>query len=175
LAISAHEWYPPALTLTAVEAADDPVIPVTATGTLLAALELLPNWPKLFRPQHFTVPSAIRAQATDAVMCTVTAVFEDEAPSIPRTAIGMRLSVFEPSPNWPSTLNPQHFTVPLAMSAQVLPPPAVTLTAVVAGVNPVIPDTKTGAKLLLVVPLPNWPDPLLPQHLTVPFAITAHE
>jgi hypothetical protein len=49
------------------------------------------------------------------------------------------------------------------------------LTTVVAGSNPVMPDTKTGTELLVVRPLPNSPAPFLPQHLAVPFAITAHE
>ena len=49
-----------------------------------------------------------------------------------------------------------------------------TLTAVVAAVDAVIPDTWTGVGLLVVPPSPSWPDPLLPQHFTVPLPVTAH-
>jgi hypothetical protein len=49
------------------------------------------------------------------------------------------------------------------------------LTAVLAGVNPVIPDTNTGTELSVVEPSPNSPESFLPQHRTVPSAITAHE
>ena len=37
------------------------------------------------------------------------------------------------------------------------------------------PLTTTGVDELVVVPFPNWPSPLLPQHLAVPFANNAHE
>ena len=37
------------------------------------------------------------------------------------------------------------------------------------------PVTATGVVVLVVVPLPNWPEMLLPQHLAVPFANVAHE
>src|SRR5437588_260262 len=37
------------------------------------------------------------------------------------------------------------------------------------------PLTTTGVDDFVVVPLPNWPDPLPPQHLAQPSASSAHE
>jgi hypothetical protein len=60
-AITAHEWEPPVLTLTAVVSGDSPVMPHTGTGTELFVVELLPNWPTSFLPQHRALPLAITA------------------------------------------------------------------------------------------------------------------
>jgi hypothetical protein len=48
-------------------------------------------------------------------------------------------------------------------------------TAVVALVRPSIFNTVTGISLSVLVLLPNSPSLFRPQHVTVPFAITAHE
>ena len=37
------------------------------------------------------------------------------------------------------------------------------------------PLTTTGVDVLVVVPSPNWPKALAPQHLAVPFVNNAHE
>src|SRR3990172_8874048 len=36
------------------------------------------------------------------------------------------------------------------------------------------PETSTGLLLSVVVPLPSWPEPLEPQHLTPPSLVSAH-
>jgi hypothetical protein len=69
---------------------------------------------------------------------------------------------------------PQHFADPSAMTAHVKVKPALTLTAVVDAVSPSIPETYTKFELLVVVPLPNCPAALKPQHDTAPLAMTAH-
>src|SRR2546426_12250059 len=92
---------------------------------------------------------------------------------MPLTVTGVGLTVvglpgtgpLVPLPSWPKSFSPQHCTVPLARSAQVWKPPAVTAMAVV------IPVTRTGATELNVVVAgsPRWPESLRPQHCTVPF------
>jgi hypothetical protein len=49
---NAHEWDPPAATATAPD--DNPD---TATGTRTFVVELFPNCPLPFAPQHFTAPN----------------------------------------------------------------------------------------------------------------------
>jgi hypothetical protein len=66
-------------------------------------------------------------------------------------------------------LLPQHFTPPALVSAQVWPPPAVIAVTPLAR-----PVTSTGVLLSVVVPLPSWPAPLAPQHLTPPPLVSAH-
>ena len=39
----------------------DPSMFETGTGVRLLVIELLPSWPQLLRPQHFTLPFAITA------------------------------------------------------------------------------------------------------------------
>ena len=65
---------------------------------------------------------------------------------------------------------PQQLTVPLATSAQVWLWPATTATAVE------MPDTTTAlnALLLPLTPFPSSPEPLEPQHRSVPSAMSAH-
>jgi hypothetical protein len=55
------------------------------------------------------------------------------------------------------------------MSAHECQRPVLTLTTVVAGVSPVMPETGTGTRLLLLFQAE------FPQHFAVPSAITAHE
>jgi hypothetical protein len=61
------------------------------------------------------------------------------------------------------------------INAHVWKEPVLTMTAVDAGISPVMFCANTGIGLLMAELLPNWPLPLLPQHVTLPFAITAHE
>ena len=73
-----------------------------------------PSPPKVFSPQHFAVPPALR----------VTQVREKPAPMVvapdtPSAVTGMaRLFSYSPSASWPLELLPQHFTVPSFSTAQ---------------------------------------------------------
>jgi hypothetical protein len=90
-------------------------IPLTVTGTRLLAVLLFPSWPKLLTPQHWTVPFASRAQ----VWTPAAAIEIDVAVVMPETVTGTRLLVVLLFPSWPELLIPQHWTVPLANSAQL--------------------------------------------------------
>ena len=83
------------------------------------------------------------------------------------TATGVKRLVLLVSPNWPDSLFPQAATVPSAHSARLWPPPAETATTVLPASTP-LRSTSTGAELLLVVLLPNWPELFTPQATTVP-------
>ena len=172
-----HVAASPVLTPTAVVAASTPVIPETGTGTELLMVVPLPNWPLEFSPQQRAVPSAITAHELDAPVLTLTAVVAAVAPEMADTNTGTFLSMVVPSPTVPWELKPQQRTVPSAIRAHACPPimlePRLRLTAVVAGVAPVIPDTCTGTLLFVVVPLPNSPRALFPQHLTDPSNMSA--
>lgn len=69
-----------------------------------------------------------------------------------------------PSPSWPKRFAPQHATAPPFNSAHVCSSPALTATAL-----PARPCTSVGAERSFVDPSPSWPNPLLPQHSTLPF------
>jgi len=86
---------------------------------------------------------------------------------IRNTGTGVLLFVAGPLPSCPLPLAPQHWTPPLASSAQVWALPADTLNAAA------IPETDTGELLAVVVPLPSRPLPLNPQHRTPPLASCA--
>ncbi len=76
--------------------------------------------------------------------------------------------MFVPIPNWPKELLPQHFTPPAVVTAHVCAPPAEMAAA------PLLkPLTFTGVLLSVVVPLPNWPSLLWPQHFTPPAVVRA--
>ncbi len=122
-----------------------------------------PNWPDPLRPQHLTPPPVVRAQVWSRpaeIACT----------PLPRstTSTGVGRLVVLPSPNWPDPLRPQHLTPPPTVSEQVCPPPAAMACMPLAR-----PTTSTGVLRLVVVPSPNWPDPLPPQHLTPPPMVSA--
>src|SRR5678815_4058222 len=89
--------------------------PVTETGVLELEEAPLPSWPELPRPQHFTEPSEISAQACSPSLPSAIAV----ALLIPVTVTGIFESVVVPLPNSPTSLCPAHFTVPLESSAQL--------------------------------------------------------
>jgi hypothetical protein len=68
------------------------------------------------------------------------------------TVTGVDLFVVVLSPNCPSTLYPQHFTLPELVRAQVwLNPVVMAVTSLVS------PLTSTGVLRSVVVPSPNWP------------------
>jgi hypothetical protein len=70
---------------------------------------------------------------------------------IPSTGTGMFVRVVDPLPSCPSPLTPQHWTEPLASSAQLNPSLKDTAVAVP------IPLTATGVVELFVVPSPSSP------------------
>ncbi len=65
-------------------------------------------------------------------------------------------------------LKPQHCTPPVVVSAQLK-----LLPAVIAATPLDRPVTGTAVALLVVLPLPSWPFPLLPQHWTPPALLIA--
>src|SRR5450759_2682257 len=125
---------------------------MTATGVLLLVAMPLPSWPKLFKPQARTWPLEVSARLwKPPPAMAVTVVPEGRL-----TATGVLLLVVVPLPSWPWTLEPQARTWPLEVSARLwLEPPAMPVTVVPEGRL-----TATGMLLLVVVPLPNWPEPL---------------
>ena len=132
-----------------------PLRPDTSAGTELDTKVLLPSWPRLPTPQHFTLPFTMSAHERKVPVLTLTAVDEGDAPSIPDTATGTSRSVVELSPTLPKRLVPQHFTLPSAITAHVCKPAALTLTANDDGDSPSIFDTSTGTLVGVVVPSPN--------------------
>src|SRR6185295_8605886 len=81
----------------------------------------------------------------------------------PVIATGVAELVLVPLPNWPQSFVPQHRTVPPPRSAQLwCHHPAVTATA------PVIPLTRTGVVLFVVVPSPSCRIWSCPQQYRVP-------
>ena len=117
-----------------------------------------PNWPEPFHPQHLTAPPAVTAQVWNSPAATALTPL----PS-PLTSIGVACPVVVPSPNWPTMLSPQHLSPPPFVTAQVWDPPAATTFTPLPS-----PLTSTGVVCLSVVPFPNWPEPLFPQHLSPP-------
>ena len=65
-------------------------------------------------------------------------------------------------------MEPQHFTPPAAVSAQVW-----LLPAVMAATPLARPDTLTGVRRSVVELSPSWPEPLSPQHFTPPAVVSA--
>ena len=89
--------------------------------------------------------------------------------AIVESTAGMFVEVSEPVPSWPSVLSPQHFTTPVWIAHMCPTPPSRAVTPLVR------PVTATGAVLeALALPLPNWPNSLLPQHITSPPVRSAH-
>src|SRR3990172_3409111 len=95
--------------------------PTTSTGVARCVVVPSPSWPSKFRPQHFTPPPAVRAHvwSLPAAIC---------ATPLPRptTPTGVVRCAVVPSPSWPYSLYPQHFTPPAFVSAQVYASPAAT-------------------------------------------------
>jgi hypothetical protein len=78
-------------------------------------------------------------------------------PVISDTNTGTELLMVELFPNWPAPLLPQHLTVASAINAHEWMVPDVSPTADKSGESPLMPETETGTKLLVVEPLPNCP------------------
>ena len=116
----------------------------------------------MLSPQQLTCPVNSAAQTVPSA-----AASDTTPPVSPLTWTGTLLSLVDPLPSSPSTLAPQHCTLPALVSAQV----AESATAICA--TPVRPVTGTGVLLSLVEPLPSWPWLLWPQHCTVPSVSTA--
>src|SRR6266446_3000665 len=93
--------------------------PTTSVGTVRSILLLSPNWPLVFRPQHFAPPP------NTAHVCTKPATAVDAPCGSATTSTGVRCMTVVPSPNWPLPLRPQHSSPPLLPRAQEWPPPAV--------------------------------------------------
>jgi hypothetical protein len=151
----AHECKTLALTLTAVDEGDAPSIPDTATGTTRSVVELSPTLPKVFKPQHFTLPSAITTHVCISPALTLTANDDGDSPSIFDTSTGTLVDVVVPSPNWPEELSPQHRTLPFAITAHPRSLFMLMFTAIVEGESAKMPFTSTGTRLLVVELLPN--------------------
>src|SRR3990170_4719626 len=84
------------------------------------------------------------------------------------TSTAVVLPVVVPSPNWPPELDPQHLTPPVVVSAQLWANPAAA-----AATSLLRPDTSTGVVRFVVVPSPEWPLALEPQHLRLPAVVSA--
>ena len=97
-------------------------------------------------------------------------------PDAARTSTGAFRLVVVPSASWLLSFNPQHFTPPENINAHVvwvvLPLKAVTPRSGEVSVEEV--TTSTGVVECVFVPFPSLPNELVPQHLTPPFAISAH-
>ncbi len=122
-----------------------------------------PNWPKRLSPQHCTPRAAVTAHVSAYPADTET------TPRVsPDTWTGVELLAMVPSPNSPFALSPQHWTPPRDVTAQVWNQPAdIDVTREAS------PRTSTAVEPLVIVPLPNSPSILEPQHLTAPVVINA--
>jgi hypothetical protein len=63
-------------------------------------------------------------------------------------------------------LLPQQYAAPSVVTPQVYEPPALI------DVKPSPPATGTGPYVQVLVPSPNWPDPLEPQQYAAPLVVT---
>jgi hypothetical protein len=89
------------------------VIPVTGTGVgELAAALPFPSWPLLLEPQHETAPEGVSAQLWASPAPTA---IEGERP-LTGTGEGL-LCCIMPSPSWPWSPRPQHWTSPALVTA----------------------------------------------------------
>src|SRR5512138_3234405 len=95
------------------------------------------------------------------------------------TSTGTLLSALLPFPSWPKLFAPQQVAMefdPVPMLsvtiAQVCEPP-MGPPAAMAVTPKSSAETATGTLLLVLLPLPSWPSPLLPQHTAAPSAVMA--
>src|SRR5450759_4913146 len=143
---------------------------LTATGMLLLVGVPLPSWPEALEPQARTWPVEVSARLCSwPPAMAVTVVPEGRL-----TATGVLLLVVVPLPSSPEALKPQARTWPVEVSARLWkPPPAMAVTVVPEGRL-----TATGVEMqkqpvVLVVPLPSWPELLEPQARTWPLEVSA--
>src|SRR3954470_11758928 len=78
--------------------------PLTATGTWLSVVVVLPSWPWALAPKHMTAPVEVTAHVWSAPAETATTA--DESP-------------FNATGSCERTSDPQHVTVPVAVEACV--------------------------------------------------------
>jgi hypothetical protein len=71
-------------------------------------------------------------------------------------------------PSWPQEFDPQHWTPPAVVRAQVCAPPGAMVDTLLLR-----PVTSTGVARTSVVPSPSWPKLFLPQHWTPPAVVRA--
>src|SRR5688572_9979945 len=71
---------------------------------------------------------------------------------MPATSVGVVRATVVPSPTWPDSFAPQHFTAPVDSKAQVC-----RYAAAIWVTPEERPITSTGNALGAVVPSPNWP------------------
>jgi hypothetical protein len=76
-----------------------------------------------------------------------------------------------PLPSWPKLFSPQQKSSLLAIAQVLLLP--IEMAVIVFPLSTPVDKTATGELDDVVVPLPNWPDVLLPQQNAFPSA-TAH-
>ena len=152
--VRAQVWDPPALI-----AVTPLVKPLTETGVSLWVVVPSPNCLEELFPQHWTLPTVVRAQVWKSPVAIAL------TPLKPLTFTGVERLEVELSPNCPEELFPQHWTPPPVVRAQVwFPPAAMALTPLVK------PLTETGVSLWVVELSPNCPATLYPQHL-IPLAV----
>ena len=153
--VTAHVCPPPTASVTAPGCTSTPLLsPLTSTGSRC--------W--LFPPQHFTPPALVSAQLVpSATASNTTPLFS------PTTLTGVGRFCPVPSPNCPAPLDPQHFTAPPLVNAQLWLFPSATATTPLFS-----PTTLTGVCRFCHVPSPNCPELLIPQHFTPPPTVTAH-
>ena len=77
---------------------------------------LSPSCPSLLRPQHFALPSVVRAH-----VCHPAKPADTVRTPVPRLELftGIGDVVVRPLPNWPFVLDPQHHKAPEVFMTQV--------------------------------------------------------
>ena len=146
-----------AMSLTPAEIAVTPLArPATSTGVPLSIVEPFPSWPPPLNPQHLTPPALVRAQ-----VWVLPAAIAVTPMARPARSTGVALPIVEPFPSCPLTFQPQHLTAPAFMSAHVWAKPAAIALTLLGR-----PETSTGVEVVFDEPLPSWPSPFQPQHLT---------
>ena len=99
----------------------------TWTGTLEAAVELLPSWPFVLLPKAQTVPSDFTAYECEspAARCTT--------PESPGTLTAKAWLTRELIPSWPALFAPQAHTSPVLLNASEWAPPETRFETPVSG------------------------------------------
>src|SRR5439155_9941770 len=91
----------------------------TSVGVQRSVVVPSPIWPRLFFPQHLIDAAVVRAHVwyPPAEIAATPDVR-------PLTSTGSARAVVVPSPSWPKSFAPQHFTPPAEVRAQLCAPPA---------------------------------------------------
>jgi hypothetical protein len=105
-------------------------------------------------------------------VCASPALTSVAKPSSEAVAIGCSALDVPVVPNLPDPYPPQHQATPTVDTAQVCVAPSSADAAMRLGETS---DTDTGSVTFVdSLPLPNWPELFIPQHLIVSFTRTAH-